>query len=71
MADRRDRFYGELREWAAARTGDALRTTLQVNLAAAAVMTAYERWQCDEPVEVLLDLMRACLAQAGAGLRED
>ena len=71
IADRRDRFYGELREWAAARTGDALRTTLQVNLAAAAVMTAYERWQCDEPVEVLLDLMRACLAQAGAGLRED
>ena len=69
-SDRRDRFYAELREWAAARAGDELRSTLQVNLAAAAVMTAYDRWDCDEPVAVLLDLMRTCLAQAGAGLRD-
>ena len=42
-----------------------------MNLAAAAVMTAYDRWDGDEPVAVLLDLMRTCLAQAGAGLRAD
>ena len=73
MADRRDRFYAELREWAAARTapGDGLRSDLQVNLAAAAVMTAYERWGRDEPVAVLVELMRSCLAQAGDGLRDD
>ena len=70
-SDRRDRFYAELREWAAARAGDELRSALQVNLAAAAVMTAYDRWDGDEPVAVLLELMRTCLAQAGAGLRAD
>ena len=70
-SDRRDRFYAELREWAAARAGDELRSALQVNLAAAAVMTAYDRWDGDEPVAVLLDLMRTCLAQAAAGLRAD
>ena len=53
------------------RAGDELRSALQVNLAAAAVMTAYDRWDGDEPVAVLLDLMRTCLAQAGAGLRAD
>jgi AcrR family transcriptional regulator len=70
-SDRRDRFYAELRVWAAARAGDELRSALQVNVAAAAVMTAYDRWDGDEPVTVLLDLMRTCLAQAGAGLRAD
>jgi hypothetical protein len=48
-----------------------LRAILQVNLAAAAVMTAYERWDPDEPFAVLLGLMRTCLAQAGAGLGDD
>jgi AcrR family transcriptional regulator len=69
-ADRRDRFYAELRGWAIARhtVRHELRAILQVNLAAAAVMTAYERWDPDEPFAVLLGLMRTCLAQAGAGL---
>ena len=67
-SDRRDRFYAELREWAAGRADDELRGALQVNVAAAAVSTAYDRWDGDEPVTVLLDLMRTCLEQAGAGL---
>jgi AcrR family transcriptional regulator len=70
-SDRRDRFYAELRAWAATRTDDPLRSALQVNVAAAAVTTAYDGWDGDAPVAVLLDLMRTCLAQAGAGLRAD
>ena len=71
MAERRDRFYAELREWAAARTGDELRAALQTHVAAAAVATASEHWDADEPVTALLGLMETCLAQAGAGLAGD
>ena len=73
VAERRDRFYAELREWAAARApgGHELRSALQVNVARAAAMTAYERWDPDAPFSDFVAAMRDCLAQAAAGLGPD
>lgn len=40
---------------------------LQLNVAMAALMTAYEQWQPPEPFRDFIDAARANLAAAGAG----
>jgi AcrR family transcriptional regulator len=68
--DTTDRIHDELLEWATARDcGLSERErALSVNIAMAAVVTAYASWEADEGVARLTDLARACLDRAGAGM---
>ncbi|MFD8221234.1 TetR/AcrR family transcriptional regulator [Streptomyces sp. NPDC059697] len=65
-----DQLRTDLRTWVLGRVSgdDALIATLQLNLALAASMTAYQSWQVDEDFDVLTRRTRQCLDQAGAGV---
>ncbi|ROO87874.1 TetR family transcriptional regulator [Actinocorallia herbida] len=67
--DLSEQFRGDLRRWAASRTrlGEELTTALQLNLASAAVSTAYHAWQPDEPFDTYLRHVRDCLNRAATG----
>jgi AcrR family transcriptional regulator len=64
-----EQFGADLRAWAAARTrpGAELDTALQLNLAFAALSTAYQAWQPDEPFTTYLQHVRDCLHRTGNG----
>ncbi|WP_405484299.1 TetR/AcrR family transcriptional regulator [Streptomyces sp. NBC_00009] len=57
-------FFTELRKWVTSRTapGADLSATLQVNLALAAVITAYDTWPDDEPFDGFLRRLERCLS---------
>jgi AcrR family transcriptional regulator len=65
-----DSFTPDLRAWIARRLpdGDDLRTTLVLNTAMAAFITAIEAWQPEQTTDQLLDNVRDCMRWAGAGL---
>lgn len=67
-----DSFAPDLRAWIARRLpdGDDLRTTLVLNTAMAAFITAIEAWSPDDSFDTLLDNVRDCLRWAGAGLAQ-
>ncbi|HVI38385.1 MAG TPA: TetR family transcriptional regulator [Gaiellales bacterium] len=67
-----DSFAPDLRAWIARRLpdGDDLRTTLVLNTAMAAFITAIEAWSPDDSFDKLLDNVRDCLRWAGAGLAQ-
>ena len=67
-----DSFAPDLRAWIARRLpdGDDLRTTLVLNTAMAAFITAIEAWHPDDTFDQLLDNVRNCLRWAGAGLAQ-
>jgi AcrR family transcriptional regulator len=67
-----DSFAPDLRAWIARRLpdGDDLRTTLVLNTAMAAFVTAIEAWQLDQPIDQLRENVRVCLRWAGAGLAQ-
>ncbi|MBP2328841.1 AcrR family transcriptional regulator [Kibdelosporangium banguiense] len=58
----------DLRAWVEQRTPaqDLPSARLQLNLAMAALMTAYEQWQPNDPFHEFIDTARANLATAGA-----
>jgi AcrR family transcriptional regulator len=68
--DTLDQIHDELLEWATARSPDAsaLETALPVNVALAAILTAFDAWQVDEGMARLAELARDCLDQASIGL---
>lgn len=57
-------FRTDLLEWAGERHGDALRTTLQLNLVQAAAGTAYQTWAPGESFDDYLGRLQQCLEQA-------
>jgi hypothetical protein len=67
-----DSFAPDLKAWIARRLpdGDDLRTTLVLNTALAAFLTAVEAWDPDDSFDQLLDTVRDCLRWAGAGLAQ-
>jgi AcrR family transcriptional regulator len=67
-----DSFAPDLRAWIARRLpdGDDLRTTLVLNTAMAAFITAIEAWSPDDSFDELLGNVRDCLRWAGAGLAQ-
>ena len=64
-----EQFFADLRRWVATRaTGpDELTPTLQLNLAIAATITAYETWPEGESFDGFLGRLERCLRQAGPG----
>ena len=64
-----EQFFSDLRHWVESRiTGsDALTPILQLNLAVAATLTAYETWPTDEPYDGFVWRLERCLRQAGPG----
>ncbi|MFI9778408.1 TetR/AcrR family transcriptional regulator [Streptomyces sp. NPDC051956] len=58
-------FFTELRKWVASRAtpGDELTATLQVNLALAAAITAYDTWPDDEPFDGFMQRLEQCLRE--------
>jgi AcrR family transcriptional regulator len=68
--DMSDRIHDELLEWARARDCglSELECALAVNVAMAAVLTAYAIWEADDGVGRLAELAWACLDRAGAGM---
>ncbi|MGY1746765.1 TetR family transcriptional regulator [Blastococcus sp. SYSU D00695] len=65
-----DSFEPDLRDWLSRRCAgtDGVRTTLVLNTAIAAVGTAVDAWDPDEPYDRFLELVSDCLRWAGAGL---
>jgi AcrR family transcriptional regulator len=65
-----DGFEPELREWLGRRCPDAddVRTALVLNTAMAAITTAVDAWDPDQPYDRFLELVSDCLRWAGAGL---
>jgi AcrR family transcriptional regulator len=71
-----EQFFTDLRAWVASRAArpDQLTGTLQLNLALAAVNTAYQTWPDNEPFDALLQRLDRCLREArpiGAGYEID
>ncbi|MFE3828215.1 TetR/AcrR family transcriptional regulator [Streptomyces sp. NPDC059092] len=70
-----ERFFTDLRNWAADRSAatgqDELTTALSVNLAVAATHTAYQIWPEDEPFDGFLRRLEECLHQARPGAATD
>ncbi|WP_405922625.1 TetR/AcrR family transcriptional regulator [Streptomyces sp. NBC_00035] len=64
-----EQFFSDLRRWVDSRiTGsDELTPALQLNLAVAATITAYETWPADESFDGFLRRLERCLRQAGPG----
>ena len=64
-----EQFFSDLRRWVESRTttADELTPILQLNLAVAATITAYETWPAEEPFEGFLLRLERCLRQAGTG----
>jgi hypothetical protein len=65
-----DSFSPDLYRWISRRTPDAdpLLTTLVLNTAMAAYITALEVWDPADSFDALLDSIRDCLHRVGAGL---
>jgi AcrR family transcriptional regulator len=65
-----DGFEPELREWLGRRCpdADAVQLALILNTAMAAITTAVEAWDPDQPVDRFLELVGDCLRWAGAGM---
>jgi len=64
-----DQFLADLRAWVAARRADdELEATLQLNLALAALGTAYQTWEADESFDAYLRRIERCLRQARPNL---
>lgn len=63
-----DQFRADLGAWVAARSArrgdDELLAALQVNLAMAALGTAYQTWPPDEPFDGFMRRVRTCLTRA-------
>jgi AcrR family transcriptional regulator len=72
MRDSGDRFRADLRAWVASRTppGCELRSTLLLNSAIAAVVTAEALWSPDDGSERYLQLASECFAQVSQGLAD-
>jgi AcrR family transcriptional regulator len=68
--DLSEQFAADLRAWATDRVppGDRATALLCVNVALAAMGTAYEVWRPDESYERYLEVLGDCLDRAGAGL---
>ena len=64
-----EQFFSDLRRWVESRIGssDELTPILQLNLAVAAAITAYETWPAEEPFDGYLRRLERCLHQAGPG----
>ncbi|WP_329297893.1 TetR/AcrR family transcriptional regulator [Streptomyces sp. NBC_00659] len=76
-----EQFFSDLRSWVASRTtgpdgstgaagSDELTATLQLNIAVAATLTAYETWPADESFDGFLRRLERCLRQTGPGTAE-
>lgn len=65
-----DQLRADLHAWILGRLagGDALFAVLQLNVALAAAMTAYQSWQADESFDVFTRRLEQCLDHAGAGV---
>jgi AcrR family transcriptional regulator len=65
-----DHLRNELLAWAEHRHADtfALESVLLVNIAMAAVLTAYEAWEPDDGISRLVELTTSCLDRLGTGL---
>ncbi|MFF2130677.1 TetR/AcrR family transcriptional regulator [Streptomyces olivochromogenes] len=61
-----EQFFADLREWVFSRTAqsDPLTVTLQLNIALAAINTAYQTWPEDEAFDGFLQRLERCLLQA-------
>ncbi|WP_089105441.1 TetR/AcrR family transcriptional regulator [Streptomyces hyaluromycini] len=61
-----EQFFADLREWVFSRTtrSDRLTVTLQLNIALAAINTAYQTWPEDEAFDGFLQRLERCLHQA-------
>jgi len=64
-----EQFFQDLRRWARSRVAgsDDLTPVLQLNLAVAATITAYETWPAEESFDGFLRRLERCLSQAGPG----
>ena len=64
-----EQFFSDLRRWVESRiTGsDELTPILQLNLAIAATITAYQTWPAEESFDEFLLRVQRCLRQAGSG----
>jgi AcrR family transcriptional regulator len=64
-----EQFFSDLRRWVESRISgsDELTPILQLNLAVAATITAYETWPAEEPFDGFLLRLERCLTQAGTG----
>ena len=64
-----EQFFSDLRRWVESRiTGsDELTPILQLNLAIAATITAYQTWPAEESFDEFLLPLERCLRQAGPG----
>jgi AcrR family transcriptional regulator len=65
-----DQLRTDLHTWIMGRLAgdDALFANLQLNVALAAAMTAYQSWQADESFDVFTRRLEQCLDSAGAGV---
>ncbi|MFC4063557.1 TetR/AcrR family transcriptional regulator [Actinoplanes subglobosus] len=59
-----EQFTTDLGDWVTARTGGEDDAILQLNLARAATVTAYQTWPADEPFDAYLQRLRRYLDQA-------
>lgn len=68
-----EQFFADLRRWVATRTtgSDELTPALQLNLAIAATITAYETWPEGESFDGFLGRLERCLHQAGPGTPDE
>jgi AcrR family transcriptional regulator len=64
-----EQFFSDLRHWVESRISgsDRLTPILQLNLAVAATITAYETWPAEESFDGFLRRLERCLHQAGPG----
>ena len=64
-----EQFFSDLRSWVESRitSADELTPILQLNLAVAATITAYETWPAAESFDGFLRRLERCLHQAGPG----
>jgi AcrR family transcriptional regulator len=64
-----EQFFSDLRHWVESRitSSDRLTPILQVNLAVAATITAYQTWPAEESFDEFLLRLERCLRQAGPG----
>ena len=68
-----EQFFSDLRRWVESRTAgaDELTPVLQLNLAVAATITAYDTWPEEESFDGFLRRLERCLHQAGPGTPRD
>ncbi|MER5527983.1 helix-turn-helix domain-containing protein [Streptomyces sp. NPDC002677] len=64
-----EQFFTDLKRWVESRTSgsDELTPALQLNLAIAATVTAYETWPAEESFDGYLRRLDRCLRQTGPG----